>query len=894
MGEFLREEQIDRLRNRSTAPEPSIDIDGAIAVRVPEQEEEPQSRTEELFSERAGEELTQIGYDTFRAQGMVLLNQAGGIQDGYVLGAGDEVVIALRGQENAEYRRRVDRSGQILLPGLGPVSASGRSLADFRSDLQALVAKTFIATDAFVSVGEIRQLRVLVSGNVAQPGPQIMTGLSTVTDALLLAGGARKSGSLRRVQIVRGDRKLDIDLYRVLFGVSGDPIRHLQEGDTVIVPPLGDTVAVVGAVRRPGIYETAPRGRQRADQLLDFAGGVEIRGTYRYSVLKTRADGVREFSDVTNLSATTLADGDILFVYRTVDEAVGQVTLGGHARSPGTFSLSQTRQLQGLISGPAIFDAAPYLLFGVVSRRDPATFSRQLMAFSPIRMIRNEGRFQLREDDIVWILGEADARALAAEARNMEIETSVRDRERFIEEQRAVRANAGTTDAISSRIRLESTQQRSASRRERDSLSGTDESIDALPPEDVDPRSLALLSGSRNASRRERIPAERDVRQRRERSLDREREVTEDDLKEAEEEEFGIPDLAEELKVDGDALAVFLTEYLSTVRGAVRVPGDYLIAPGSRLDDLASAAGGLKRTADLASVEITATTYDAERGRSQTIRQNVALTNGDLSRVSIEPHDSVVFRDVFSDRSAGRVSIFGEVRFPGTFEIVRGETLAALLERAGGLTDQAFAFGAIFSRRSVARIEREANVRKAEDLQNLIIAQTSRRSLNEEQIRFLSSIVQALRESEPIGRIAVEVDPGVLAARPELDTNLEPGDALYIPARPTTVTVTGQVLNPGSFQYVPKKKVKHYLRLAGDVARLADEGSAYAIYPDGTSERLKLGLWVLRPTRIIPGTVIVVPYDVTPFFLSDFIRDSIRITSQLAITGASVAAVLQD
>ncbi len=858
------------------------------------------SRVEELFSERAGERVRQFGYATFANQDAVVLRQTGAIQDSYVLGQGDEVIVTIRGQENQQYRQRIDRNGQIILPRLEPVPAAGRSVGAFRADMEAAISRAFIGTSVFVSLGEIRQVSVLVAGEVAYPGAFTLTGLSTPVDALILAGGIKKTGSLRTIRVMRGGRALEVDLYSLLAGTPGEPAFHLQEGDRIVVPALGRTVAAVGTVRRPGIYELSGGRVMGADDLVRLAGGVEVRGAYRFVVQRTRADGIRVFEELSGLNGATIQDGDILFVQPAVDRTVGRVSLRGHTRLAGEFSLGQSGSLRDLLGSPSALREAPYLQFGIISRLNPSSFTRELLAFSPARVMTGAAQVPMREDDIVWVFSIEEARRLGSAARTEQLERLERQRDLFVAEQRRALTRAEDGDALSSRIGMESAG-RSADPLNQDAIAAgalaagsfqTEEQRRILLAQQADRQ--RLLEQERTLARGRAFPPDRFEQDRMgERRMDRfsqDPRFTEPfDARQPE--PLDLDTLADGLMVDRRAATVFLTEYIATIRGAVRVPGYYLIAPDTALASLVGVSGGLKRTADLAGVEITTTAFDNARGRSETLRRTISLNETPFDAIAVQPQDSVVLRDVFSERFEGRVNIFGEVRFPGSYEIVRGEKLSSLLARAGNLTDGAFPYGAIFSRRSVARLERESNVRKAEDLQNLIVSQSSRREFNAEQLQFLQGLVMALRDAEPIGRIAVEIDPDILAAKPELDVELEPGDALYIPSRPSTVTVTGQVLNAGSFQFRPGEKARHYVNLAGSYNDLADEGRVFVIYPDGTSERVKDSFWRFGSTRIVPGSVIVVPYDVTPFFFSDFIRDTVQVTSQIAITAASVAAV---
>ena len=214
----------------------------------------------------------------------MIVRQSGALQDNYVLGEGDEIIATLHGQESGNYRTRVDRDGRIVLNGLPPIAAAGRTFGAFRADLEAAVRRAFVGTQVFTSVGSVRQISVSVVGEVNSPGIYSLTGLSTALDALNLARGIRKTGSLRNIQIVRSGGVIRLDLYDLLTDSTPRADITLTEGDRIIVPLMTGAVAVVGQVRRPAIYELAPGEKgARVARLLALAGGPEVKGAYRFS-----------------------------------------------------------------------------------------------------------------------------------------------------------------------------------------------------------------------------------------------------------------------------------------------------------------------------------------------------------------------------------------------------------------------------------------------------------------------------------------------------------------------------------------------------------------------------------------------------------------------------------
>src|SRR6185437_10887155 len=138
----------------------------------------------------------------------------------------------------------------------GPVLVAGKSMADVQQAVQRTLRSQFRDVSADVSLSRLRNIRVYVVGDVAHPGAYDISSLSTPLNAIFAAGGPTDRGSLRNLEHYRGKQLVqDVDVYDLLLhGVRTD-IERLDNGDSVLVPPIGGEVTVEGMVRRPSIYE---------------------------------------------------------------------------------------------------------------------------------------------------------------------------------------------------------------------------------------------------------------------------------------------------------------------------------------------------------------------------------------------------------------------------------------------------------------------------------------------------------------------------------------------------------------------------------------------------------------------------------------------------------------
>ena len=164
--------------------------------------------------------------------------------------------IQLYGNEPSRYELTVERDGRINFPKLGPIFVSGMTFNAARETIEAHVEKQLIGSHVSVTMGDLRSIRVFVLGEAEKPGSYTVSGLSTMTNALFVSGGVKKIGSLRNIELKRKGKLITtLDLYDLLLhgDTSGD--RQLMPGDVIFIPPIGNTVSVDGAVRRPAIYE---------------------------------------------------------------------------------------------------------------------------------------------------------------------------------------------------------------------------------------------------------------------------------------------------------------------------------------------------------------------------------------------------------------------------------------------------------------------------------------------------------------------------------------------------------------------------------------------------------------------------------------------------------------
>jgi len=279
--------------------------------------------------------LKPFGYELFRKDEPAARPETGvPVPADYVVGPGDVLEVQLYGKESGRYTLEVGRDGKVDFPKLGPIAVAGLPYESMRSLLERRVGEQLIGVEVSVSLGELRGMQVYVLGDAERPGAYTVSALSTITNALLESGGVKEIGSLRRIELKRrGETVRRLDLYDVLLRGDTRNDTRLLPGDVIFIPPVGATVGVHGAVRRPAIYELA--GETTAAQLVELAGGLRPdadRGLARLT--RIQPGSARAVMDLDfragGAGATRVVDGDTLQVFAIRPELEGSVQLSGH------------------------------------------------------------------------------------------------------------------------------------------------------------------------------------------------------------------------------------------------------------------------------------------------------------------------------------------------------------------------------------------------------------------------------------------------------------------------------------------------------------------------------------------------------------------------------------
>jgi polysaccharide biosynthesis/export protein len=348
------------------------------------------------------------------------------------------------------------------------------------------------------------------------------------------------------------------------------------------------------------------------------------------------------------------------------------------------------------------------------------------------------------------------------------------------------------------------------------------------------------------------------------------------------------------------------------VTGEVQSPGEYRLYKDMTVRDLLIRAGYPTPSAYLARAEISRLKKSNDKVTSYPIGVDLAaVLKGDpQANIPLQPFDELSVRKIpnWAEETERYITLSGEVRFPGSYPIYRGERLSSVIERAGGFTEMAYLRGAKFTRESLRVLQQkemdnalakaeEQIVKKQADLAAAASSKDEAEATRS-ALEGLKRTVDLLKGKRAEGRLLIDITSAEELKHKSTNVELKGGDALYVPSNPDAVHILGQVYNPASVLFVPNQQVGHYLNSVGGPTSDAEEGEIYLVKMDGTvfSKKQSSGFlffdrFLARP--VDSGDAIIVPQRYEKIAWVKEIKDIATILGQLALAaGVMVAAGL--
>ena len=764
----------------------------------------------------------------------------------YIVGPGDNINLNLYGKTNSQLTVVVDREGKINVPELGPIHVAGLSFQELKAMMKEEVKQRAIGLSVLTTLGELRSVRIFILGEANRPGSYTVSSLSTITNALFVSGGIKKTGSLRNIQLKRNGQLVStFDLYDLLLkGDTSDDVRVLP-GDVIFVPPVGKTVGIGGEVKRSAIFEL--KDETTFADLVQLSGGF-LPTTYLPATKVNRIDsrGQRtildmDLSDSANLSQT-LNNGDLVRVFSILDSLEDVVTVAGHVYRPGNYAFNDGMHVGDILAD--IKDVLPNvdLSYGLIRREAPSTREIYFEQFALRDVFAGEIVALAPRDKVVVFANDGERDALiAGDIARLRGQTSLNEPAKVV------------------------------------SVIGPVKQPGSYPlMQGMSVKQLLQAAGNLTLNAEEEYAVI--IRRNEERDIEvMTLNLSDDallDISLQEEDQLFVfgkdQDRADALapvmaRLAGQATKEFENQ-LITINGEVRFPGTYPYSKDMTIPEIILAAGGLTESAYLDGFEISRFFTDKSTMASRNTYEVNLQAEMDAPKTRLKPKDVVQIRRIPQWYEEQYIELGGEFKFPGRYLVKDGESLRSVIERAGGFTHLAYPGAAVFMRESV----KDKNVKELARLEKVLekqieIALAAKAMSATLGVQAASPDMDKITnlikgdDMDGLGRVAIDLTAQVSGQNDPIE--VFPNDKLYVPRKPATVQILGEVQMNSAHVFNGDLSLSDYLTLAGGTTQFADNSAIYVIRADGRV--VKPGNWFsYTDSDIQAGDTIVVPLDV--------------------------------
>jgi polysaccharide export outer membrane protein len=354
-----------------------------------------------------------------------------------------------------------------------------------------------------------------------------------------------------------------------------------------------------------------------------------------------------------------------------------------------------------------------------------------------------------------------------------------------------------------------------------------------------------------------------------------------------------VEQIVEELRAQANLLE---SSKEVSVLGDVRYPGVYPLVEGMQVGSLIYAAGGLTEKAFQLYAELNRSEFSISQEHTQS-RKTLDLSNKAALREDLKSRDVLQIKTIPNWAERKSVVIGGEVRFPGTYSIDKTDTLATVIERAGGLTGYAYAPGAMFTRVTLKAQQAQQLVEMQERLESdiakvkLVASNQSTSGGKSSDLDEAQKLLERLKTTPATGRLVIDLDK-VINKTEEYVISLENGDNLLIPRKKNSVTIVGEVQWPISQVYENELSYLDYIFRSGGLTNKADEDRIYIIKANGGVHIPEPSNWFASNHQTLePGDTIVVPLDAEKIDEVILWRDMSQIFYQIALGVVAVGSL---
>jgi protein involved in polysaccharide export with SLBB domain len=768
----------------------------------------------------------------------------------YVVGPGDELILQAWGQLTLNGRFIVDRSGSIYIPQVGTMHVAGLSFAQMHDFLKAQIGRNFRNFDLNVNMGQLRSIQVFVVGQARRPGSYTISSLSTLVNALFVTGGPTPQGSMRHIQLKRaGKVVVDFDLYDLLEHGDKSKDEQLLPGDVIYIPPVGPQVAVAGSVNAPAIYELRSADDTTVGDILKLAAGLtNVASGQTVRLERVDEHRMRSMTQITldvQGRSTLLRDGDLLELSTIVSQYKDAITLRGNVANPGRYAWKPGIRVRDLLPDKDALITRDYWLKRSQLGQPMLTYIPTCLPSTPFGIpgLRYGLPFGDEGENPNWRYSSTRNPYLIG----LPFGSGETGSYPNSNGETDGGLDCGTVSESGTSASGLNDRYTTSSRSKANGASFANGST-ATNPEN---NTFYANGGSQNSSSSDQMST---------------------------------------------ASASVGSNVASTTAGEFRPRNDVKLSE----PDIDWSYAVIERQSK---ENLTTSLLPFNLGKlvlQGDESQNLELLPGDVITIF-----SKADLRVPQAQQTRFVRLEGEFVSSGVYSVKPGETLRQLVQRAGGLTTDAYLYGSEFTRESTRRVQQQ-RLNEYVDQIALQVSTTAVNSANSAVSAADSAalaaaqqqnqnVINTLRQARATGRIVLELpaDSHDVSQLPDLP--LEDGDRFIVPRIPSTVSVDGAVYNQNSFLYDPQKRLGGYIRMAGGANRDADKSRAYVIRASGAviSSQYSSSLRGngFNSLRLYPGDTAVIPLNLNKGKTLRLVVDLAQIVGQFGIAIAAANVV---
>ena len=382
-NDFIREmgEQNEVKDEIYNAPKTSIDTLESNLQKIQFQLAEIE-RSIQSKSNKSEINLKRFGPDFFNSfQSTFMPVNEPNFSSEYIVDAGDTLKVQLVGQRNEALSLVVQKDGSINIPEVAAIYVAGLPLKEASEMIQATLADAFIGIKAYTTLTNMRNISVLVIGNVNNPGVYTYNGGTSVLSVLNGASGIAENGSFRSIQIKRKNKVIDtVDLYDVVINGKLKFQHGLRSGDAVIIGPKGGEISISGGVTNPGIYELKSP-EEPLSTMLAFAGGM-IPGNQGEVLVERKVNADKQFITIpiSKINDFNVVYGDDIKIpsYASSSNPMHSVEITGEVLFPGKYTITDGESLSSIIRRAGGYTRNAFEFGGVLTRQSAKEIEKEI------------------------------------------------------------------------------------------------------------------------------------------------------------------------------------------------------------------------------------------------------------------------------------------------------------------------------------------------------------------------------------------------------------------------------------------------------------------------------------------------------------------------------------